>query len=77
MSRESLISLCERTEEEPGLIGGLKEGDRVIKLSDEIAVKYGYGVTPAEAATQRVCASKYRPQHCPCSASPPLLSRRA
>lgn len=28
------------------------EGDRVIKVSDHIAVKYGYGVTAAEAATQ-------------------------
>ncbi|KFY61772.1 hypothetical protein V496_04898 [Pseudogymnoascus sp. VKM F-4515 (FW-2607)] len=51
-SQESLISICQSVEEERGLIGGLKDGDRVIKLSDEITVKYGYGVTPAEAATQ-------------------------
>lgn len=34
------------------MIGGVLEGDRVVKVSQEIAVKYGYGVTAAEAATQ-------------------------
>ncbi|KAK2764356.1 hypothetical protein FQN54_009050 [Arachnomyces sp. PD_36] len=51
-SEEYLISLCERTYKENGSIGGLEEGNRVVKLSDEIAVKFGYLVTAGEAATQ-------------------------
>jgi aminoglycoside phosphotransferase len=35
-----------------GKIGGEEYGDRVIKVSQQIAVKYGYGVTASEAATQ-------------------------
>lgn len=51
-NEEWLIDLCHKAEKERGVIGGLMEGDRVIKVSDHIAVKYGYGVTAAEAATQ-------------------------
>jgi hypothetical protein len=35
------------------MIGGLKEGNCEIKLSDQRAVKYGFGVTSTEAATQQ------------------------
>ena len=52
VNEEWLIDLCHKIEKERGVIGGLMEGDRVIKVSDRIAVKYGYGVTAAEAATQ-------------------------
>lgn len=51
-SEEYLISLCERAGREDGLIGGLPEGNWVVKLSDEIVVKFGYAVTAGEAATQ-------------------------
>lgn len=52
VNEEWLIDLCHKAEKENGISGGLKEGDRVIKISDDIAVKYGYGVTASEAATQ-------------------------
>ncbi|KAK2762201.1 hypothetical protein FQN54_001210 [Arachnomyces sp. PD_36] len=49
-TEEQLVNLCEQAGDER--IGGDIGGNWVIKLSDEIAVKFGYGVTPAEAATQ-------------------------
>lgn len=49
-NEEWLIDLCHETEKERAVIGVL--GDRVTKLSSDIAVKYGLGVTTAEAATQ-------------------------
>jgi aminoglycoside phosphotransferase (APT) family kinase protein len=52
-SEEYLINLCERIGEEDGLLGGLEEGNWVVQLSDEIAAKFGYGVTAGEAATQQ------------------------
>lgn len=55
-SEEWLISLCEGAKNER--IGCQDGGNWVIKLSDEIAVKFGYGVTAAEAATQEF-AHKY------------------
>ncbi|KAI9748153.1 MAG: hypothetical protein M4579_007298 [Chaenotheca gracillima] len=51
-SEEWLVDLVHRVEAEHGMVGGLFEGNRVIKLSDTIAVKYGLGVTYDEAATQ-------------------------
>ncbi|PMD63973.1 uncharacterized protein K444DRAFT_650930 [Hyaloscypha bicolor E] len=47
-----LLELCDKVEEENGRIGGHQYGDRVVKLSDEIAVKYGHGVKESEARTQ-------------------------
>ncbi|KAI9748178.1 MAG: hypothetical protein M4579_007290 [Chaenotheca gracillima] len=51
-SEEWLVDFVHRTEAEHGMVGGLREGNRVIKLSDTIAVKYGYSVSIEEAATQ-------------------------
>ncbi|WEW57263.1 hypothetical protein PRK78_002728 [Emydomyces testavorans] len=48
-----LVDFCRRVEKENGVIGGPRMGHRVVKLSDEIAVKYGYGLTAGEAATQQ------------------------
>lgn len=47
-----LIDLCHQAEKEGNNIGGEEYGDRIIKVSQQIAVKYGYGVTASEAATQ-------------------------
>ena len=38
---EWLINLCHEAEKKGGMIGGEKYGDKVIKISDHIAVKYG------------------------------------
>ncbi|KAF3491811.1 uncharacterized protein GIQ15_01328 [Arthroderma uncinatum] len=46
-----LISLCHRTKKEKWL-GNFQLGDRVIRLPGNVAVKYGAGVLPGEAATQ-------------------------
>lgn len=54
-NEEWLIDLCHKTEKERGVIGEC--GDRVVKLFDDIAVKYGHGVTAAEAATQEFAYS--------------------
>jgi aminoglycoside phosphotransferase (APT) family kinase protein len=51
-SQKWLINLCQSVEKKEGMIGGLVEGNRVIKISEKIAVKYGFGVTATEAATQ-------------------------
>lgn len=37
------------------------EGDRVVKVSDHIAVKYGYGVTAGEASTQEFAYNNIDP----------------
>lgn len=58
LDEEWLIDLCHTAERENGVIGGLLEGDRIIKVSDHIAVKYGYGVTAAVAATQEFTYSR-------------------
>lgn len=47
-----LISFVQPVEKGGGMIGGLREGNRVIRLSHSIAVKYGFGVAASEAATQ-------------------------
>jgi hypothetical protein len=46
-----LIDLCHKAEKEGGMIGGEKYGNKVIKISDHITVKYG-GVQESEATTQ-------------------------
>ncbi|KAJ5715782.1 uncharacterized protein N7483_012963 [Penicillium malachiteum] len=48
-----LIDLCHRSKEEGGMIGGNKHGDKVIKISEQVVVKYGY-VQESEAATQEL-----------------------
>ncbi|KAL1967707.1 hypothetical protein VTN77DRAFT_2964 [Rasamsonia byssochlamydoides] len=60
-SEEWLINVTERVEQEKGLIGGLYEGNHVVQLSDDIAVKYGNGVTSAEAATQQFASEHLDP----------------
>lgn len=57
-----LIDLCHQAEKEGGKIGGPpRGGDPVIKVSDDIAVKYGMGVTAAEAATQEFAYNSVDP----------------
>ncbi|KAJ5096177.1 hypothetical protein NUU61_005533 [Penicillium alfredii] len=51
-SNNYLIDLCHQAENNGGRIGGEEYGDRVVQVSPQIAVKYGYGVTASEAATQ-------------------------
>ncbi|KAJ5919076.1 hypothetical protein N7466_010019 [Penicillium verhagenii] len=46
-----LIDLCHGCQNEGGMIGGEKHGYKVIKISDQVVVKYGY-VQESEAATQ-------------------------
>ena len=52
-SEDWLIEVCQRREADSGLIGGHKGGDRVVKLSHDIAVKFGHGVTASEGRTQQ------------------------
>jgi serine/threonine protein kinase len=52
-SEEWLVELCQRVDKENGLIGGYRIGDRVVKLSHDIAAKFGHGVTASEAETQK------------------------
>lgn len=47
-----LIWLCEQAKAQNADIGGIDYGNRVVRISDKVAVKYGYGVMPGEAATQ-------------------------
>lgn len=47
-----LVDLCHQAEKKGAKIGGQEYGDRVIKVSEQVAVKYGSGVTASEAATQ-------------------------
>ena len=49
---EWLIELCGRAEKENSRVSRYHHGDRVVKLSDKIAVKYGHGVKDSEARTQ-------------------------
>lgn len=56
-----LIEFCQQVEKENGLLGGYKAGDRVVKLSDDIVVKYGYDMTASEARTQEFAYSKANP----------------
>jgi len=56
-----LIDLCQ-AEKEEGMIRGEVYGDRVIKISQQIAVKCGYGVTVFEAATQGFAYRKADPR---------------
>ncbi|KAJ6013509.1 hypothetical protein N7540_008100 [Penicillium herquei] len=51
-SEEFLVDLCHRTEKKVGRIDREEYGPRVVKISENIAVKYGCGVTASEAATQ-------------------------
>ena len=51
-SEEFLVDLCDKAEKENGRLSRVHHGDRVVKLSDTIAVKYGYGVRESEAKTQ-------------------------
>ncbi|KAJ5722127.1 ABC transporter integral membrane type 1 [Penicillium malachiteum] len=37
-----VIYLCHRSKEEGGMIGRNKYGDKVIKIPEQIVVKYGY-----------------------------------
>jgi thiamine kinase-like enzyme len=60
-SEEWLLELCDKVEEENGRIGGHQYGDRVVKLSDEIAVKYGHGVKDSEARTQEFAHRSVNP----------------
>ena len=60
-SQEWLVSLCQRVQKEKGIVGGLPDGKRVIKISDTIAVKIGYFVTAAEAATQKFAYENINP----------------
>jgi aminoglycoside phosphotransferase (APT) family kinase protein len=60
-SEEWLVQLCERTGQENGRISDHKQGDRVVKLSDEIAVKFGHGVRDSEARTQEFAHKKANP----------------
>jgi hypothetical protein len=48
-NEEWLIQLCEKAEKEGK---GYKIGDQVVRLSSEIAVKFGHGVRASEARTQ-------------------------
>ncbi|PKY08052.1 hypothetical protein P168DRAFT_300817 [Aspergillus campestris IBT 28561] len=61
VSEETLIDLCHKAEKEIGITRGLTEGDQFIQLSEHIAVKYGYSVTAAEAATQELAYNKADP----------------
>lgn len=61
-SEEWLVQLCHRTETERGLIGGRRDGGRVVKLSDSIAVKYGHRVTNSEAKSQEFARRRVDPK---------------
>lgn len=50
-SEELLVDLCQRAKEDNALLGG-PWGDQVVKLSDDVAAKFGYGVFASEAKTQ-------------------------
>ncbi|KAJ5621362.1 hypothetical protein N7528_006145 [Penicillium herquei] len=49
---EWLIDLCHKAEKDGGMIGGNRYGNKVIKISDRVVVKYG-GVQESEAAIQK------------------------
>ncbi|KAJ6014887.1 hypothetical protein N7540_009478 [Penicillium herquei] len=48
---EWLIDLCHKAEKDGGMIGGNRYGNKTIKISDRVVVKYG-GVQESEAAVQ-------------------------
>ncbi|OBT77589.1 hypothetical protein VF21_04587 [Pseudogymnoascus sp. 05NY08] len=60
-SEDMLTELCHQTEKLNGIIGGYKEAIRVIKLSNDIAIKVGRGVTAAEARTQEFAHQHVNP----------------
>lgn len=60
-SEDMLAELCHQTEKLNGIIGGYKEAIRVVKLSNDIAVKFGRGVTAAEARTQEFAHQNVNP----------------
>ncbi|EGE09350.1 Phosphotransferase enzyme family protein [Trichophyton equinum CBS 127.97] len=47
------ISLCEQAKARKALLSDDSYGNAVVRISEKIAVKYGYGVTSGEAATQQ------------------------
>ncbi|APA15312.1 predicted protein [Sclerotinia sclerotiorum 1980 UF-70] len=51
-SEEFLAQLCNKLVKEDKIIGGCFGGDRVVKLTDNVAAKFGFGVTASEAKTQ-------------------------
>lgn len=51
-SEELLVEICEQAEKENGRIGNIERGRPIVKLSDDIAVKFGPGVIASEARTQ-------------------------
>ncbi|KAJ8068360.1 hypothetical protein OCU04_003922 [Sclerotinia nivalis] len=51
-SEKLLVELCNKLIKEDKIIGGCFGGDRVVRLSDNIAAKFGLGVTASEAKTQ-------------------------
>ncbi|KAK2735609.1 hypothetical protein FQN55_002193 [Onygenales sp. PD_40] len=53
LPQQWLIGLCERAKRQNAVVGGLKEGNLVLRISASVVVKRGHGVTPGEAATQR------------------------
>lgn len=59
---EQLIELCHRAYEDGAVIGGVMGRDQVVKLSDQVAVKYGFGVRAAEAVTQAFAFQKVDPR---------------
>ena len=61
-SEDMLTELCHQTEKLNGMIGGYKEAIRVIKLSNDIAVKFGRGVTAAEARMQEFTHQNANPR---------------
>ncbi|KAM5494315.1 hypothetical protein MaudMau93_000331, partial [Microsporum audouinii] len=48
-----ILDLCEQAKAQNGLLSDSAYSNHVVRISDTIAVKYGYGVSPGEAATQR------------------------
>ncbi|KAJ5707376.1 ABC transporter integral membrane type 1 [Penicillium malachiteum] len=48
---EWLIDLCHKAEKDGGMIGGNRYGNKVIKISDRVVVKYG-GAQESEASIQ-------------------------
>ncbi|TVY89959.1 hypothetical protein LAWI1_G004063 [Lachnellula willkommii] len=61
-SEDSLVEYCKQMEKDNGVVGASWGSNRVIKLSDDIAVKYGPGVGPSEAATQELAHRKADPR---------------
>ncbi|CAD6441666.1 07a799ae-f224-4778-a3ff-73c49bdd67dc [Sclerotinia trifoliorum] len=51
-SEEFLVQLCNKLIKEDRTIGGCFGGDRVVRLTDNVAAKFGLGVTASEAKSQ-------------------------